>query len=115
MKKYIIQDKEAGNVIDSFDSLENAKTALGYYVAQDILNDVFQPEFYEIKEEYGFEVITFDDENDSNEQVVEGDLLWKDALIMAEKIHSEGKFYGVEIVDTDPDNMESIVWVKTKI
>jgi len=48
--KYILQDKEAGNVIDDFNTLMEAEKALNDYETQDIRNGEYTPDFYEIKE-----------------------------------------------------------------
>lgn len=50
MKKFIIQDREAGNKIDEFDTLEEAQKALAEYEEQDSQDGSFSPEFYEIVE-----------------------------------------------------------------
>lgn len=48
---FIIRDREAGNFIDSFDSYEEAFTALNEYEAEDRAEGIYVPEFYEIVEE----------------------------------------------------------------
>ena len=50
MKKYIIQDREAGNQIDEFNTYEEAKEQLGKYEAEDREDGVFEEDFYEIVE-----------------------------------------------------------------
>jgi hypothetical protein len=59
-----------------------------------------------------FSVATF--ESDEIEEVVEGGLSYDDALLLAKKLWDSGKYYGVEVIDDDPNNMESIVWIKSK-
>jgi hypothetical protein len=60
-----------------------------------------------------FSVATFEsDEMDA--EVVEGGLSWEKAKKMAEKLWKSNEYYGVEIIDDDPNNMESIVWIKSK-
>jgi len=59
-----------------------------------------------------FSVATFQSD-DSTEEVVEGGLSYDHALSLAKKLWGSGKHYGVEIIDDDPDNMESIVWIKS--
>lgn len=49
-KKYILQDCEAGNIIDEFNTIEEAKDGLNRYEAGDRKNSCFVPDFYEIKE-----------------------------------------------------------------
>ncbi len=61
-----------------------------------------------------FEVATFDDMNDSNTQVVEGGLSFAKAKKLAKKMWASGEYFGVEVLDSDPDNMESIVWIMSK-
>lgn len=50
-KKYVIQDRQAGNVIDEFDSLESAENALKLYEMDDKNNGDYEPDFYEIIQE----------------------------------------------------------------
>lgn len=50
MKKYITIDREAGNVIDEFATLEEAKAAIESYEAEDRANDCYEENFYDIKE-----------------------------------------------------------------
>ena len=50
MKKFKIQDREAGNEIDVFESYEEAKAALEEYEAQDKKDGIYEPDFYEIVE-----------------------------------------------------------------
>lgn len=64
--------------------------------------------------EDSFDVVTFDQFDDSHTVCVEGALPWNKALKLAEELFSTGKYYGVEIIVCDPNNMEPIVWIKTK-
>jgi len=50
MKKYKIQDSEAGNFIESFETLEDAIKALKNYEKEDKKDRIFVADFYEIKE-----------------------------------------------------------------
>ena len=50
MNKFIIQDKEAGNYIDSFATLEEAEQTLQEYEIQDKAEGTFTLNFYEIVE-----------------------------------------------------------------
>lgn len=50
MNKFIIQDKEAGNYIASFATLEEAQQALQEYETQDKADGLYTPNFYEIVE-----------------------------------------------------------------
>lgn len=50
--KYVIRDREAGNFIDSFDTLEQAQKALEEYEAQDKADEIYEENFYEIVEQY---------------------------------------------------------------
>ena len=45
---YYIRDREAGNVIDSFSTLDEAETALAEYEATDKAEGTYTPDFYEI-------------------------------------------------------------------
>jgi|LauGreDrversion4_2_1035121.scaffolds.fasta_scaffold40431_8 hypothetical protein len=60
-----------------------------------------------------FEVSTFD-EADEESYVIEGDLVFDEAKKMAEDLWSTGNEYGVQIISLDPENMEPIVWIKSK-
>lgn len=48
--KYIIQDREAGNFIDEFNSLEEAEDMIAQYEREDTLQGCYEPDFYEIVE-----------------------------------------------------------------
>lgn len=48
--KYVIQDKEAGNKIANFDTLDEAEKALTQYELDDKEEGIYTPEFYEIVE-----------------------------------------------------------------
>ena len=50
MKKFIIRDKEAGNIIDIFDTEQEAKTELKSYEESDKREGTFTEDFYEIVE-----------------------------------------------------------------
>lgn len=50
MKKYVIRDREAGNVIDKFDTFEEAKRTLEEYENSDRLEGIYEENFYEIVE-----------------------------------------------------------------
>ena len=46
--KYIIQDREAGNFIDEFDTIEEAERQLHIYESDDKRQGLYIPNFYEI-------------------------------------------------------------------
>lgn len=48
--KYIIRDREAGNVIDQFDTMEEAVSELDRYEQEDREAGSFTYDFYEIVE-----------------------------------------------------------------
>lgn len=50
MKTYIIQDREAGNKIEEFDSLQEAQNKLQEYEEQDKAEGIYEENFYEIVE-----------------------------------------------------------------
>jgi hypothetical protein len=50
MKKYIIQDRESGYLIDTFNSLAEAEKELKKYENEDEANGIYEENFYEIKE-----------------------------------------------------------------
>ena len=47
---YIIRDREAGNVIDKFNTLEEAQEELNRYEEEDKKEDTYEEDFYEIVE-----------------------------------------------------------------
>ena len=61
-----------------------------------------------------FDVAVFESFDDSNAEVIRGELSWDEAFDLANLLFDSGKHYGVEIIDCDPNNMESIVWIKTQ-
>ncbi len=48
MNTYTIQDREAGNVIDTFNTLIEAQEALSEYEERDQEEGTYTPDFYEI-------------------------------------------------------------------
>ncbi len=54
MKKYWIQDREAGNKIEWFNSEIEAEEQMEKYEAEDKENGIYEPDFYEIEEEVTF-------------------------------------------------------------
>lgn len=51
MKKYKIQDREAGNVIESNLTLQEAQEQVKIYEQMDIDDDTYVADFYEIVEQ----------------------------------------------------------------
>jgi hypothetical protein len=51
IKKYIIQDSEAGNVIEEASSYEKAQEIINKYETEDKKEGTYTPNFYEIKED----------------------------------------------------------------
>ena len=47
-KRYVTRDAEAGNIIERFDTIEEARKAIESYEEQDKAEDVYTPNFYEI-------------------------------------------------------------------
>lgn len=50
MERYIIQDRQAGNKIEEFDSLQEAQNKLQEYEEQDKAEGIYEKNFYEIVE-----------------------------------------------------------------
>lgn len=50
MKKYVIRDKEAGNVIEYFDTFSEAKKTLISFEKKDKKEKIYKKDFYEIAE-----------------------------------------------------------------
>ena len=49
--KYITQDREAGNRIESFDTLADAEHAIELYEEDDMREGAYTPNFYEVSAE----------------------------------------------------------------
>lgn len=47
-KRYVIRDREAGNIIDSYETKEEAKRKLDYFEYIDKQEGIYEPNFYEI-------------------------------------------------------------------
>lgn len=48
--RYIVRDREAGNVIDEFETKEAAEMALAKYEEEDKSNGIYEEGFYEVAE-----------------------------------------------------------------
>lgn len=48
MKIYVVRDREAGNAIDYFPSVEAAEAGLLEYEEADMAEDTYEPDFYEV-------------------------------------------------------------------
>lgn len=59
--KYIIRDRECGNVIETFDSYTDAVNTLNQYEIQDKLDDSYTEDFYEIVKEDNVDPDTMSD------------------------------------------------------
>lgn len=57
MKRYETRDSIAGNVIDWFDTIEEAKEAIKRYEDEDKRYGYFEPDFYEIYDNVKEEVV----------------------------------------------------------
>lgn len=53
MTAYCIRDREGGNVIDTYDTLEEAVFALASFEEEDMENNDFEPDFYEVCAQVG--------------------------------------------------------------
>ena len=47
---FVVRDKEAGNIITEVPSIEVGCALIQLYEEDDIINDVFEPNFYEVAE-----------------------------------------------------------------
>lgn len=52
-----VRDRQGGNVIDSFDSLEDATYALNEYEEADKLDGIYEENFYEIFDTINNEIV----------------------------------------------------------
>jgi hypothetical protein len=50
MKKYAVRDREAGNIIEFVNSIEEGQNLIEQYERTDRENDVYTPDFYEVAE-----------------------------------------------------------------
>lgn len=50
MEIYVVRDREAGNIIDYFPSMDAAEAALLDYEENDMKEDTYEPDFYEVAE-----------------------------------------------------------------
>ena len=50
MKKYVIRDRESGNIIESNLTLDEAQKLLSIFESQDEEDDIYEADFYEIVE-----------------------------------------------------------------
>lgn len=55
--KYWTRDREAGNKIESFATLEEAREAIANYEEQDKADDAYTEDFYEIYDEENEEIV----------------------------------------------------------
>lgn len=51
MRKYIVRDSEAGNIIDRFNTVADALNAIEVYEADDKADGIYEEGFYEIVKE----------------------------------------------------------------
>lgn len=50
MKKYVVRDREAGNIIEQFDTLEDAEKQLEMCESDDKEQGIYEEDFYEVCE-----------------------------------------------------------------
>ena len=50
MKKYVTRDREAGNIIEYFNTKEEAEQAIEEYEKADKAEGIYEPDFYEVAE-----------------------------------------------------------------
>ena len=60
-----------------------------------------------------FEVATFSSE-EAQSEVIEGGLTYKEAYKLANELWNSGEEYGVEIINSDSNAIDPIVWIKSK-
>lgn len=56
-QRYIIRDREAGNYIDSFNTLEEAKEVIAMYEEADKADECYEEDFYEIYDSVKGEIV----------------------------------------------------------
>ena len=57
MKRYIIRDREAGNIIEECDTLEEAVDIIDQYELEDDEEGIYTPNFYEVYDSEKEEVL----------------------------------------------------------
>ena len=57
-KRFIVRDSTAGNVIEDFNSLEEAKKCIELFEIQDKKDGIYVPDFYEIYDAEKEEIIS---------------------------------------------------------
>lgn len=50
MKKYVVRDREAGNIIEYFKTKEEAEQAIEDYERSDKIEGIYEADFYEVAE-----------------------------------------------------------------
>ena len=55
--RYILRDRQGGNIIDMFDNLESAKNALEEYESADKMDGIYESYFYEIYDTVTKEIV----------------------------------------------------------
>ena len=55
--RYVIRDREAGNVIDKFETLDDARKTLADYEENDKKVGTFEEDFYEIYDSENDEIV----------------------------------------------------------
>lgn len=45
---FVVRDREAGNIIETFDTEQKANNAVNEYEASDLANDIYEEGFYEV-------------------------------------------------------------------
>jgi len=84
MKKYILQDTEAGNVINEFIYLTDAENSLKEFEETDKLNGEYTPDFYEIKEVREPATLLTENQKISLQQFIFANLLMADEIGLGE-------------------------------
>ena len=55
MKKYVVRDREAGNVIEYVETMGDGLELIKQYEADDKANGIYEPDFYEVAQVIRFE------------------------------------------------------------
>lgn len=114
-KKYYNTD----TIPDSVDILNMGYTYKDTHIRN---SDAYEEPCHDWREERGlieesedlFDVVTFSSFDDSKVDVLRGALPFERAVTLAGILWDTGEFFGVQVIDRNPDNMEPIVWVKSK-
>lgn len=103
---YWIADREAGNIIEEFETREEAKKALAAYEAADKENEIYTPDFYEIVTVRNFEIFAWEYTEEAGGQWV--DTYESVEAETAEEAIDSYRDAGIDLANGDEEAIETI-------